>query len=130
MLLANKNRSLSTHKLSDWERGPRWLQDRKLKKENLQDFLRELPPSEACLVLKGGRPDDVASVMASIKGRHLLVLREREFVQADGLSTLIVSIPPQSLHDLILELAAKGVGGELIGYEAGEERADWFVSES
>jgi len=100
-----------------------------LKSENFKDFLRELPPGEACLILKGGRSEDVASVRESIKGRRLLVLRENEFVRSDGLSTLVVFMPPQSLHDLILELAAKGVGGELIGYGAGEERADWPIPE-
>jgi len=39
---------------------------------------------------------------------------------------LAVSMPPQSLPDLLLELAAKGVGGELIGYEAGQAPDGWF----
>jgi len=97
-----------------------------LKSDELQDFLNKLPPGEACLILKGGRPEDLARVRSTIEGRRLSVLRERRFTQPDGLVTLAVSMPPQSLPDLLLELAAKGVGGELIGYEAGQAPDGWF----
>ena len=85
---------------------------------SLQQYLKNLPSGEACLILKNGNPDDLARVRASLNEHNLQVLREKEFAQPDGLTTLVVSMPPQSLHDLILELAAKGVGGEMIGYEA------------
>jgi len=97
-----------------------------LKNQDLQDFLYNLPPGQACLILKGGRTEDLARVRSTIEGRCLSVLGERTFEEPDGLVTLAVSLPPRSLHDLILELAAKGVDGELIGYEAGEERDSWF----
>ncbi len=94
-----------------------------MENESLQDFIQKLPPGKACLILKDGRPEDLARFRSSIREHRLQVLQEREFVQPDGLASLVVSLPPQSLHDLLLELAIKGVGGELIGYEAGEERA-------
>ena len=97
-----------------------------MKNQNNQDFTGDLPSGEACLVLKDGQPYDVANVKNFIKKRSLQVLREHEFIQPNGLHTLAVYLPPQSLHDLILELAAKGVGGELVGYEVNHNPVSRF----
>ena len=74
------------------------------------------------MILKGGRPEDLDRVRDSLKAHRISVLREMEFTQPDGLTTLALSMQPRRLHDLLLELAAKGVGGELMGYEADEHK--------
>ena len=93
-----------------------------MEQDSLNDFIQRLPPDEACLILKDGCQEDLSRLRSIVSERGLLVLREKEFGQHNGLITLVVSFPPQKLHDLLLELVTRGVGGELMGYEAGEER--------
>jgi hypothetical protein len=100
-----------------------------VEKDSLNDFIQRMPPDEACLILKDGRPEDLSRLRSIVKDRELRVLREKEFGQSNGLVTLVVSFPPQKLHDLLLELITRGVGGELMGYEAGEERTERTIDQ-
>lgn len=76
-----------------------------------------LEPDQACLVLREGTEADAEAVRLSLLELGVRVMEEKRFLRENGLITLIVVLPARDLSDLMLDLALRGVGGELIGYE-------------
>lgn len=78
-----------------------------------------LEPDQACLVLRDATEADAEALRCSLHETGSKVVKERRLVQKNGLITLMVVLPAKKLSDLMLDLALRGVEGELAGYEAG-----------
>ncbi len=81
-------------------------------------MVSDLQPGQACLILRDGTEADAAAVRSSFLESGAKVLAETRTVQKNGLITLMVVLPAGRLSDVMLDLAVKGVGGEIAGYES------------
>lgn len=83
-------------------------------------MVRDLQPGQACLILRDLTEVNAAAVRSSFVENGVKVLEETRTSQKNGLITLRVVLPAGRLSDVMLDLAVRGVEGEIAGYESCE----------
>lgn len=97
---------------------------------DLQNYLAELDPQAAYLVLKPITTTNHQKLHVALQARQMIVLEEISFDEhgrpSQSVHTVVLKLQPTALREFIFDLAREGLEGELIGYEA---RPDEFTEQ-